>query len=285
MESSVAQGEARKVIEFRTGDDSPVETDETYREVWAKLSKRLITNGSHAVEVWRLRKRDRLLAAYEEEQKRQQQTQKTETVPAPIRKTDEVEIAARIAAAAQATIETNVQVIDEEAEAQEFLNVAADPVDVDPNDWFECVLKRRLPALPILIGEFSNGQTVWIHEREVTRLPGHSLCLPPGTPLFVRMEINKPKKGEIHKKYQYRALEAQIDGEPVELHAQGTVTNWRGSYGGARRDCGCNIFLRTEGADVELGLNAGDRVEFDLMYSEKRHVWFGCNIRPTGEKE
>lgn len=158
---------------------------------------------------------------------------------------------------------------------------------VDPNDWYECKLKYRLPApKPILIGEFDNGETVYIHEREVTRRPAHSLCLSPGTPLFVRMEINEID-GKNHKRYRYRALECQIDGDPVERRQHGTISNWQGSYGGGRMDCGCNIFLRSRESNERLYLNlsTGDRVEFDLAYSKKKGgVWIGTNIARAPEQ-
>lgn len=267
------------MIEFRTSDNSPVEIDETYNEVWAKRSKRLITNGKLAIEVWQFRKRDRLLAAYEDQQRVQPPLTEAKVVTAPLRKTEEVKIekvtAMKAAVAAP-------QVIDEEAEAQEFADAVADPVEVDPNDWFECKLKYRLPApKQILIGELANGQAVYIHEREVTRCPAHSLCLPPGTSLFVRIEVNKMSDGKNHGRHQYRALECQIDGDPTELHQRGTVSNWQGSYGGGRMECGCNIFLRT---DEQSDLNVGDRVEFDLTYSEKKRAWIGTNIAKAQDK-
>ena len=264
MDSSVVQGEAGKVIEFRTEDDSPVEIDETYKEVWAKFSKRLITNGNHAIEVWRLRKRDRLLAAYEEEQKRQQQVQKIETAVAPLRKTDEAKIATRIAAA-QAAHEANL--FDEEAEAQEFLEaVTTDSWQPLPSDWYEAkVAYRDLRRMFIRLELTDGSQAVCLNRNITHGLAGHTMCVPEGTLAAVRIE----KHGN-----RYRALECRCQNDELipKTREKLVIRSWVAgkTFGNGVRVCGCSVFATTSfrgGSYAEYG--EGDIVEADISQSDR----------------
>jgi len=172
-------------------------------------------------------------------------------------------------------------VFDEQVEAEQFFE-AVEPWVPDPNDFFDCTLASRLGPVAI-IGELSNQQLVWIHERDITVRPsGHSVCLPKGTKTVVRLALNTK-----NPRFSFRALECQVmvDGEQKESHATGEITYWTGSLGSVRMDCGCTIAVGTASRDDQLDLNIRDRVEFDIVFSEKLQKFVGRDITVLGTKE
>ena len=171
----------------------------------------------------------------------------------------------------------------EEEEAAEFLQAVeenqepvSDVIDPDPNDWFSCQLLFRLRHnQPAVVGLFpETNQRVIIFGHDFTKAPGHTLCLSPCTPIFVRMEANRKADGTLHP-YEFRALEAQVDGEPVEKVGTAIVTHWReGCWGSGQQPCGCAVFLRRED-DEYLDLKSGDKISFKWEFNQPRGKWFG----------
>jgi hypothetical protein len=98
--------------------------------------------------------------------------------------------------------------------------------------------------------------------------------------MFVRLALNTK-----NPRFQFRALECQIEDEQKESHATGAITYWTGSLGSARMGCGCSIGIGTASRDDQLDLNVGDRVEFDIVFSEKLQKVLGKNITVLGTKE
>jgi hypothetical protein len=168
-------------------------------------------------------------------------------------------------------------------ESEEFLSAVSEP-DSDfvpsPDDWFVATLAYRLRHAAMVIANLSNGEKVLIHERNISAKPGHGLCLPPGTPAAVRLELN-PRA----TKWRFRAIECQIEGEPMETHGRGFIEHWTGSLGSARMTCGCSVMIATANKNDTLDLKIGDEVEFKLKFLEKKNTWIGGNIRPIKEQE
>jgi hypothetical protein len=251
-------------IEFRP-DGTPVDIGPDYREVASarRNGRRLLSNGIHAVEILSPgKKRDRFLARYEAEHP--QKPEPTVVFDSPLRITQE----STQPVTASAT--TTRAVVDEQIEVDE----AFVP---DPRDWFDCVLSLKLQDS--IVGELSNGESVWICERDITvKNGGHSLCLPKDTRLAVRLEPNRRENS-----FRYSALECQVldTEQPKETHATGTVLHWGGTLGGARMPCGCSIGIGTATRDEVLDLNPGDPVEFEIIFYPKKQKYIGINVQPV----
>jgi hypothetical protein len=177
-----------------------------------------------------------------------------------------------------ADVTPTIQVIDEVAEAEQFIE-AVEPWIPDPNDWYEARLKFAMVDKQFLVAELENLEEVWIPERDITRRPAHSLCLPVSTSLLVRLEPNVA-----NHRFRYRGLECQIDGEPTETHATGEITHWCGTFGGARMSCGCNIFVMAPSRYDQLELDTGDKVAFEIKLSDKNKKYIGVNTRQREKK-
>ena len=49
--------------------------------------------------------------------------------------------------------------------------------------------------------------------------------------------------------------------------------------------CCCSISIATPSRDDQLDLDVGDRVEFDIVFSEKLHKFLGRNITVLATEE
>lgn len=243
-------------LEVRSPELEVIELDDSFAPITHKGRVRVVSNGVQAISILGPgKKRDRLVTDYLARQK-----------PKP-----KIEVIVPEAQAAPPIIE--------QTEAEQVIE-AVEPWIPDPNDFFDCTLSSRLGAA-VIIGELSNQELVWVHERDITVRPnGHSLCLPKGTKMFVRLALNTK-----NPRFQFRALECQIEDEQKESHATGAITYWTGSLGSARMGCGCSIGIGTASRDDQLDLNVGDRVEFDIVFSEKLQKVLGKNITVLGTKE
>jgi hypothetical protein len=79
----------------------------------------------------------------------------------------------------------------------------------------------------------------------------------------------------------YLALECNIPGSFKSTRETGTVEMWKNRcFGGARRPCGCSIFIKTENNAPEnlLDLKPGDAVEFNTVWSRFKHKWVGVDV-------
>ena len=259
-------------IEFKLPDLEPVEIDDDFEIVSEGYRRQLVSNNRIAFEILgRGRKRDRLLAAYEQEQGRLLKAKPVVAVE-HLRETVYTEEVAEIANVAPPIIQ-----IDEQAETEVFFETLAaeeaPPFIPRTDEWFDCTLKDKLHNSYSAILELSNGQLVWCHERDFTvRNAGHSLCQK-GAKAVVRIEKNLEAR-----RYEFRALECQliVDGEEKESHVTGEITHWTGSLGSARMGCGCSLQIATASRYEELELAVGDHVEFDVVWKDKLQKWVGC---------
>lgn len=247
-------------IEFRVFDNLPVEVSDDHKEISVRGSKRFITDGGRAFEVWRGKRRDRLLDANLARQKPQP---KVDVVIPKVEKTAPVVIEA--VEQFVATSHNQIVQTDEEAE-QEFLNaVPADNRELyqpKEDEWFLAhVVHRDWKGGKYLLLELSTGDIVYCPWQKVKRSPGnHSLCLPLGTECLVRMKLDRGK---------YFALELQVDGDQPYGISRARITVWHGMAGTAYRECGCPIFvLATQALPIEVG----DWVEINRRGSPS--AWF-----------
>jgi hypothetical protein len=143
----------------------------------------------------------------------------------------------------------------------------------NPQDWFAATFDYRL-SKDILVGKFENQDRVWIPVRDV-RSPGQHVCFEKGTAMLVRIEFNLPTSRHRvtkHNRFQYRALEAVIEGDFLTTKETGVLESWSGAYGVARRPCGCALFCKTSGPTLDL--KEGSPISFETQWSDfkARHI-------------
>ncbi len=145
-----------------------------------------------------------------------------------------------------------------------------------PDEWFAATLTHVNRENKTLTATLSNGERVWIYEREITFSPGgHYFCLPTDGSVEISVRIEKQQ----HRLYPYRALEVSFsvdDFEPVR--ERGFVQDWRGNCGGIRRICKCAIFAPPNGSVNARPFFPGDEVEFDVDYSEIKKTYVAKNV-------
>jgi hypothetical protein len=142
-------------------------------------------------------------------------------------------------------------------------------------DWYPAILDHVRPEINALMATLENGETVICFQHSITFSPQHHyLCQPPGTRMSVRIEPNsKFLSGK--SSIPWYAIEAQLEAdenaEPV--NETGVIEHWDENHGCARRDCGCTIFIKTNGNFFPL--NVGDRVDFQVEFSDFKGNFIG----------
>jgi hypothetical protein len=69
--------------------------------------------------------------------------------------------------------------------------------------------------------------------------------------------------------------------EPSEsVKESGVIEYWTGKCGSCGRDCGCALFVKTN-KHYELLLNVGDRVEFQVCFSDYKGQFIGVIEDPS----
>jgi hypothetical protein len=277
---SMTMGCRMSPIEFRpTGE--PILIDDTYRliDCSKRVGRRLYSNGCHAVEVVVGKKREQFLEAYNRQHVKPQP--RTEVivpeVKAPI--VEEVEPIAEIA--------TPPPVIDEQAEAEEFIEAVdyQELYPVQPDAWYEARIdKASRNTRGILILRLENATATCI-PKVISKAPGeHRMCLStylPNAVAAVRLEIVNGK---------YRCLEMQVDDAPISLCETAKVISWdpMKSFGRAERPCGCRITIIGAFDEEVYGfVEAGNWIQFELEKSRNRGNWIGVRARkieaPSGQ--
>ena len=248
-------------IEFRVSDDSPVEVSDTHQEISARGRKRFLVDGGRAFDVWRGKHRERLLAEYEQRLR----TKPVATVSSePLRQTIVPEEIVK-----QEPVE---QVVVADV-APPIVVTAATDYELNPDDWFECVVQRVSRNGRALILQLENTTATCV-PRKVTESPGdHGMACLVGMIGAVRLQI----VGGV-----YRALELQILKEPSVLRETAKVA-WRDPLRNifkAVRPCGCEIFIAGILDEVIYGdIKVGDEVAFDLERSRSKGNWIGLRAR------
>jgi hypothetical protein len=197
------------------------------------------------VEVWRLRKHEKLLAQYEE---RQRCSQIDEIVEAPPQQPQAEQV--------ETTVEPPQ--VDQQTVVEKFVP--------SPDEWFYAKVVHTDQDRYLLL-ELSNGLTVYCPWQKVTQSLGkHSKCLRPGTECSVRMALDRQV---------YWALEMCIDDTAKYFEtSKARIGTWNGLGGTAQRDCGCSIFVLCHSQIDPSTVHVGDQVEIQLRPSEKRG-WVG----------
>jgi hypothetical protein len=153
--------------------------------------------------------------------------------------------------------------------------------DPKPEDWWKAKLVRVTADKRILSTKLTNGDLVFIHERDITFAPhGHYFCLPcdGSTEVVVRIEPNP-----VNNTHRWRALEAQFVVEEFEpLRERGHVQDWRpsgyGNCGSIRRFCQCGIFAKGNDTDP-TDFVPSDEVEFEVSFNERRGRFTAYDVK------
>jgi hypothetical protein len=148
-----------------------------------------------------------------------------------------------------------------------------------PDEWYSATLYETFPRKGYIVAQLSNGELVFVSEKVLTfGGPGkHCYCLPLGTTMSVRIE---PQSGS---KYPYKAAEAQIEADvkAPTIREEVTITSWRQKFGGARRSCGCGLFIWFNSRHDEADFQPGDTITVDVSFSNKRGDFLGNVVLET----
>lgn len=267
-------------LEFKI-DETPVEVGAEFKIITSYHSgRKLVSDNRTAFEILpRGKNYDRLLAEYEAQHRRP----KAEVVTTPLRKTAEsVSVTPPVTVPVTQSVvvvePAEVQVIDEEAEAQEFID-ATEPFVPKPEDWYRGETVSAFPGMHCIFAVLDNGEKVYIQNRDITVSPGDHHYCQRGAEIWLRLELN-PRTGK--RVAPYKALECQIIDENYRAGREsGVISAWRGSYGVADRPCGCPLFVMLSSKSF-VGVhdfNVGDEVEFDMVWSEKKKSYIGDNVK------